>query len=173
MEAQKHTAEQILQALRFGVDYTFTIRVRQLEVVVRPLSLHERVKIVNDVSHEISKLPEGQRTALAESSLMAIRTIEKATTPEPDSKQAPMLPAQLLERFTNDEVAALHKAYMDGLDILDPSMEQLTREQLDALVEAAKKNLLVYRDLPRPHLESLASSLATIAASPVVNTSGG
>lgn len=173
MEAQHHTAEQILQALRFGVDYTFTIKVRQLEVVVRPLSLHERVKIVNDVAHEISKLPEGQRTSLAESSLLAIRTLELATTPEPGSKQAPMLPAQLLEKFTNDEVAALHKAYMDGLDLLDPGMEQLTTERLNELVDAAKKNLLELRALPRPHLETLVLSLATIAASREGNTSGG
>ena len=163
MEAQHHTAEQILQALRFGVDYTFTIKVRQLEVVVRPLSLHERVKIVNDVAHEVSKLPDGQRTALAESSLLAVRTLEKATTPEPDSKVAPTLPAQLLERFTNDEVAALHKAYMDGLDLLDPSMEQMTPDRLKELVEVAKKNPSGLRELPRPHLENLEAFLATTA----------
>lgn len=172
MEAQHHTEDDILRALRFGVDYTFTIKVRQLEIVVRPLSLTERVRVTNDVLADLSKQPAEQRTALAESSLLAIRTIELATTPEPNSKAAPTLPAQLLERFTNDEVAAVYKAYMDGLEILDPSMETLTSERLKELVEAAKKNPSALRELARPHLETLAVFLLT-DTSPVGNTSGG
>ncbi len=173
MEAQHHTAEDILRALRFGVEYTFTIKVRQLEVVVRPLSLTERVRITNDVLADMSKLPVEQRTGLAESSLLAIRTIELATTPEPHSKVAPTLPAQLLERFTNDEVAALYKAYQDGLELLDPSMETLTTERLMELVAVAKKNPSVLRELPRPHLESIAVFLLTTATLPEASTSGG
>ncbi len=173
MEAEQHTAEEILRALRFGVDYTFTVKVRHLEVVVRPLSITERVKVVNDVSSDISKLPPEQRTGLTESSLLAIRMIELATTPEPDSRQAPMLPAALLERFTSDELAAMHKAYMDGLALLDPSLETLPKAQLDELVEAAKKKALDLKELPRPHLESITQHLATLVASLSDNTPGG
>jgi len=163
LEAQHHTADDILRALRMGVDYNFTIKIRTLEVVVRPLAISERVAIVNDVQADVSALPEQHRTGLAESTLLAIRTLEAATTPDPanGSKQAPMLPAALLQRFTSDELHTAFKAYNDGLELLDPGMETLKQEQLDALVQAAKKNSSALKELPRPHLESLARYLLT------------
>jgi hypothetical protein len=173
MLAGEHTPDQILQALRFGVDYKFTIRVRSLEVAVRPLSITERVEVVNDVTADLLAKPESQRNSLTESSLVAIRTIERATTPSPDSKVAPLLPAKLLGQLTNEELLALYKAYVDGCDKLDPAMETLTRDQLDVLVDAAKKNPTQLTEWPRPHLEKLARYLLTASESQEGNTSGG
>lgn len=173
MNAEQHTAETILAALRFGVDYTFTIKLRDLEVTVRPLSITERVRVVNEITADMSTKKPEDRNSLTESSLLAIRTIELATTPSHDSKRAPLLPAAVLNQFTNEELLAFYKQYCDGCDRLDPSMDTITPERLNALVDAAKKNALVVTELPRPHLEKVALYLLTRIESPEDSTSGG
>ncbi len=168
-----HSAEEILAALRMGVDHTFTIKVRQLEIVVRVLSISERVRIVNEVAAEMSTKKPMEQNVLTESSLLAIRTLELATTPEPDSKIAPTLPAALLNRMSNDEIIALYNAYRDGSDSLDPSMETISDEHLLRLVDAAKKKESTLIEWPRPYLVAAIRHLATHDASPMGNTSGG
>lgn len=173
MLAEDHNAEAILNALRMGVDHTFTIRVRSLELQVRTLSIQERVMIINDVTAEMSKKPPTEQNSLTESSLLAMRTIELATTPEPGSKIAPRIPAALLARMTNDEVIALMKAYDAGCDILDPAVEELTEKQLGDLVDAAKKNPSALIGLQPAHLAMCVRYLLTRVEQPAVNTSGG
>lgn len=155
MLAQDHNGQAILDALRLGVDHVFTIRVRALELQVRTLSIHERVKIINDVTAEIAQKPLPEQNSLTESALLAARTLELATTPEPDSKVAPRLPAQLTARMTNDEVAAIMKAYQGGCDILDPAVEELSSEKLLELVDEAKKNPSALIGLQPSHLAML------------------
>lgn len=153
MTPENHSIDDILAALRMGVDYVFTIKLRALEIKVRPLSLVEHVNVVNDVQAEMSKKPSTAQNGLTESSLLAARILELASTDVTGG--ASRLPAAVLERMTNDEVAALHKAYIAGCDILDPSVEQLTVERLEELVEAAKKNDGALAGLPSPHLAML------------------
>ncbi len=173
MHADEHSTDDILAALRMGVDYTFTIKIRQLELVVRVLSISERVRVVNDVTADMSVKPENERNGLTESSLLAIRTLELATTPEPDSKIAPRLPAALLAKMTNDEVIALYAAYRDGCDLLDPSMETIGEARLMALIEAAKKKDSTLIEWPRPYLTAAIRHLLTRGVPPTANTSGG
>jgi len=154
MTPENHTIDDILAALRMGIDYVFTIKLRALEVKVRPLSLVEHVNVVNDVQAEMSKKPSTSQNSLTESSLLAARILELAST-DPLPGAQPRLPAALLERMTNDEVASLHKAYIAGCDILDPSVEELTEDRLMELVEAAKKNDGALAGLPSPHLAML------------------
>lgn len=168
-----HSADEILAALRMGVDYTFTIKVRQLELVVRVLSISERVRIVNEVTAEMSTKKPNEQTVLTESSLLAIRTLELATTPEPDSKVAPTLPAALLNRMSNDEIIALFNAYRDGCDALDPSMETIAEARLMELIEAAKKKDSALTEWPRPYLTAAIHLLLTHGAAPGGNTFGG
>lgn len=155
MTADQLSADDILNAMRMGVDYSFTIKVRGFVMKVRPLSLTEHVNVVNDVTSEMSTKPKNAQNSLTESALLAARMLELASTPEPDSKVAPSLPAAVLGRMTNDEVIALHKGYIAGCDILDPSVEQLTQERMDELIEAAKKNDGALAGLPSPHLAML------------------
>lgn len=173
MLASDHAASDILNALRMGVDHTFTIKVRQLELQVRALSIRERVAIVNDVTHEMSKKPVTEQNSLVESTLLAMRTLELATTPEPNSKVAPRLPAALMERMTSDELAALYSAYQAACDILDPALEQLSEEQLERLVEESKKNHSALIGLQPAHLAMLVRFLLTPKGAPAVSTSGG
>lgn len=173
MEATQHTADDILNALRMGVDYSFTIRVRNLQVRVRPLSLSEHVAIVNDVTAEMSTKGRTEQNSLTESALLAMRMLEAATTPEPGSRQAPALTAAVMQMMTNDEVIALHRRYIAGCDILDPQVESLTEQQLTDLVEAAKKNDGVLVGLPPPHLVMLVRFLLTPGEQRAGNTSGG
>lgn len=162
MEHTQHSAEDILRAMRHGVDYTFTIKLRELAVKVRPLSITERIAVVNDVVADLSKKPPEERTAVAEAGYMAMRTLELATT-DAESKRAPLLPAQLLAKFTNEELLALYREYVDGCEKLDPSIDNITKAQLDEMVATAKKNPYHLKDLPRPHLEKLALCLLTPA----------
>jgi hypothetical protein len=163
----------ILTALRMGVDYRFTIKLRQLELMVRPLSMSERVAMVNDVTQEISTKPKASQNSLTESSLLAIRTLELATTPEPGSKVAPTLPAAISQQMTSDELSAMYGAYQAGCDILDPAAEQLTTEKLTLLVDEAKKNLSGLTGLPPALLVQLVRYLLTSAGPQEASTSGG
>lgn len=173
MLAEDHTPEDILGALRMGVDHTFTIKVRTLQFAARALSVHERIRIVNDVAADMSVKKPSEQNGLTESCLFAIRTLELATTPEPNSKIAPRLPAALLERMTNDELSALYNAYQAACDILDPAVEELKEDQLHALVEEAKKNHSALIGLQPAHLAMLVRFLLTKEERREVSTSGG
>ena len=172
MLAQDHEPDDILQALRFGVAHTFTIRVRKLEVAVRALSISERVRIVNEVTAEMTAKPKEHHNSLTESALLAIHTLELASTPDPDRPQ-PSLPGHVLQKMTNDELRALYTEYNDACDLIDPAMETITEERLDELVKIAKKNASALTELPRPHLMAVLTFLATAVASLEANTSGG
>ncbi len=173
MLAEDHTTEGILAALRFGVDYTFTIQVRSLKVTVRVLSIVERVAIANDVSAEMAKKPVGEQNGLTETTLLTIRTMERATTDSPEDTREPRLPAAILTKFSADELLALYRAYNDACDKLDPSMEKLSVDQIEEMIATAKKNPSAMTEWPRPHLEIVFRHLLSNAAAPEDSTSGG
>lgn len=168
-----HEPIDLLTAMRFGVDYSFTIKVRHLELRVRPLAVVERISIVNDSREQVSKMPPHQQTELAYLSILAMRTLELATTPEPHSQVKPRVTVAVLERMTNDEVQAFYKAYIDGCDRVDPALETLTDAKLGELVKVAKKNDFDWMALPRPHLEQMARYLLTRDESLSDSTLGG
>ena len=168
-----HQPIDLLTAMRFGVDYTFTVKVRNLELKVRPLSVVERIEVVNDTREQVSQMKEHARTELVYLSILAMRTLEMATTPEPRSQVKPRITVAVLERMTNDEVTALYQAYIDGCDRVDPSVETLSDTRLGELVNAAKKKAYNWTELPRPHLEQLARYLLTRDESPEASTLGG
>lgn len=173
MLAEDHSLEAVLAALRFGVDYTFTIQVRQLKVTVRVLSIVERVAIANDVTAEMAKKPVGEQNGLTEATLLTIRTLERATTDSPEDTREPRMPAAILTKFSADELQALYRAYSDACDKLDPSMETLSVEKIEEMIAAAKKNPSAMIEWPRPHLEIAFRRLLSNADAPGDNTSGG
>ena len=140
------------------------MKVRALELKFRPLSLQEQVELTNEVAEEVSMKPKAAQNSMTEASLMAIRTLERASAEAPPSKVLGRLTAAVLSKMTNDEVMALFRAYNEGCDKLNPTMEMITPEQIDALVEAAKKNDSVLKDLPQPRLVQLARFLLTPGA---------
>ncbi len=154
MLADQHSPEAILAALRYGVDYSFTIKIRALTLRARVLSIVERIAILNDVSAEMAKKPAEEQNMATQSSLLAIRILERATTDSPEDTRAPRLPAAISTQLSTDELSALYKAYEDACAKLDPAMETIPLETATALVEAAKKNDTVLTEWPRPHLEA-------------------
>lgn len=122
-----------------GVDYTFTIKVRSLELAVRPLAISEIVRLTSDAREQLSKLPPEGQTELIWNVLLAKGYLRYATKPDVGSKIEPRLTDYVLDRMTNDEISALFRAYLDGVERLNPSIETITDEQLRELVEAAKK----------------------------------
>lgn len=168
-----HQPIDMLTAMRFGVDYSFTIKVRNLVLQVRPLAVVERISVVNASREQVSKMKPHEQTELVYLSIVAMRTIELATTPEPHSQAKPRITVAVLERMTNDEVTTLYKAYQDGCDRVDPALETLSDERLAELVKAAKKNGFEWETLPRQHLEQLARYLLTADESREGSTLGG
>lgn len=164
MQAEDHSIDDVLTAMRFGVDYYFTVKVRGLELRMRPLSIHEQVGVTNEAAEEMSLKTKTSQNAMTEASLLAIRTLERASSPGPDSKVLGRLQAHTLQQMTNDELMALYRAYSEGCDKLNPAMETITPEQLDALVESVKKNHTALKDLPQPRLAQLAAYLLTLNA---------
>lgn len=165
MHAEDHEPDDILTALRMGTDYSFTIKVRSLVLKVRPLSIAEHVRIVNEIQAEMSTKPKNEQNGLTESSIMAMKVLELATTPEPGSKIAPAISAYLMSKMTNDEISALYNAYNSGCERLNPGIEDLTKDQLDTLVEAAKKNgSEVLAELQPRHLVNIIHRLLTLDA---------
>lgn len=162
MQAEDHSPDDVLTALRLGVDYSFTVKVRGLELRMRPLSISEQVGVTNDAAEEMSVKPKSAQNAMTEASLLAIRTLELASSEGPNSKVLGRLQAHVLQRMTNDELMALYRAYSDGCDKLNPAMETISPDQLDELADAAKKNPSGLKDLPQPRLVQLVRFLLTL-----------
>lgn len=140
MTPDEHTPDDILAALRMGVDYTFTIKVRSLELAVRPLAVSEVVRLTADAREQLSKLPPEGQTEMIWNVLLAKGYLRYATKPDVGSKVEPRLTDYVLDRMTNDELSALFRAYLDGVELLNPAVETIGEQQLAELVEAAKKN---------------------------------
>lgn len=165
MTSDEHQPDDILNALRMGVNYTFEIRVRGASVIMRPLTISEHVEIVNRAVSETQNKPEGQRNQLTESSLLALYTLELASTPESvgTRKAMPRLPLYALNKMTNDEVIAFHRAYLAACETLDPALETIDQDQLLALIETAKKNTSELTRFSRRQLEAMATHFCSIA----------
>lgn len=166
MEADQiaSNAGSLLEALRMGVEYTFTIRLRGLAVPMRPLSITERVRVINDVAHELSMKRAEEQTNITQSSLLAIRMLEMGSTDA--NAKSPKLTAHVLSQMTNDEVIALYNAYIEGCEKLDPALETISEEELLKLIDHAKKNDSALTGFSRPQLESVARHFLRTAEQP-------
>ena len=136
MEGKQHFAD--IDAMREGVDYVGLIKVRGFETRVRPLSSYEQMQIFTEVAEDFSVMPEKQRTNAMESFLLAKKTLMKATTSDVGENDS-RLNEQILNRMTMNEIISLHKEYCAMEDRVNPILEEMTNEQLQALVDYLKK----------------------------------
>lgn len=155
------TIEDQLKAMRLGVDYQFTIKIRALSMRVRPLSMAEQVKVTNDVTEVLLASKPNERNSLNESALLAKEMLKLATKESDKTKLENGISNALLERMTPDEIMYFYEQYRDGVNAVNPAVEDLDDAKISVFVEEAKKNGSLLNELSRPVLVKVALSLLT------------
>lgn len=153
-----------LEAMRMGVDYTFPIKLRGFSLQMRPLSNAEMIESYGAVSDYLSKLPASYRSKVAEDNALAREFLKKASSPF--GTYAPKLTDLMLDAMTTDEVMFLYREWLNVCDRVNPSLERIPQERLQALVEEVKKNppedlFVALTELSSGQLRNLAAYLLT------------
>lgn len=138
-ETNPHDKIPQLEAMRHGVDYRQRVSIRGFEIYVRPLSIMETNQVAATVQEKLSMLPESARHRLTEHTLLAKETLINASTSDVGANDA-RITDHILDRMTNAEIHYLYKQYVAAMDRVDPSLEQMSPEDLRALVDELKKN---------------------------------
>jgi hypothetical protein len=148
--------------MRSGVEYRGPIKVRGYELLVRPLSLAETIKVVGNVSARLRDVPAAARSALHEHTILAMETLVLASTSDVGAND-PQITEMVIERMTPEEVQNLFVQYVKIVDRANPALEMLTPEQVNELLEHVKKNLTTPSELAFRLTELSFSELASIA----------
>lgn len=129
----------ILSAMRMGVEFSHPVKIRNFSVNLRPLSIAETLEVANNTRVQMESMPTSQKHRLQEHTLLAMNTIEKASTPFGQG-QMPKIPAKMMELMTPDEVHYIHSEYVKICDKINPSFELMSYEEVKTLVTDLKKN---------------------------------
>lgn len=151
-------AKSPIELMRFGVDYKFKVRLRSFEIVFRPLSELETTQIADETRDYLLGLKEEHRTDLKYSAVFANKTLQQASTSAPGKTDYQITEAILI-KCTPDEVMFLFNEYNKCVDKVNPSLEKMTVEDLEKLVEDAKKKALVMTELSFWQMENLCRAL--------------
>lgn len=144
------SAEDLLAKLRAGTKEVYEIKMRQLTIPVRMLSLDERLEIRHRCQIENAKMG-GDQANLA--SLVQKQILRYAASLSDGSPG--VLSDRLLAMLTLDEIIHLYNEYQKVCEEVNPSLEQMQPEQFQALVDAAKKNSVGPSDLSLPQLRAV------------------
>ena len=143
------SADDMLKKLRAGVKEISDITVRGLTVTVRIISINEMLDI-RAKAKSISATRNGDRTledALVQQlSLIAASTIGKG---------APGLPESFLSKISLAELTLIYEEYLKFYDECSPSLERIDNLQMQALVDAIKKNSITWRDCSLSQLRAV------------------
>lgn len=132
--------EEIIRALRDGVEYRMPVKIRGLTVSMRPLTIVEENQVTSHVKTSLSTVPEDQRTPMFESTVRGKMTIQLATSSGPNARDSVFSDA-VLNQMTNDEVVSVLQEYRAVCDKVNPSIEgSLGEEQMRELVGILKKS---------------------------------
>lgn len=145
---ENHPADRLpqLDAMRAGIDLRLEIRVRDYKLLVRPLTVNEVVQVVSNVGDALLKLPDHARTSIQENTLIAKETLKLASTSDYGAND-PTISDYILDRMLPDELQYVHRQYVQACDRVNPAMEMLPKETLDALVGEIKKNTSLLTNL--------------------------
>ncbi len=155
-EASAHkvySAEDILQKMRDGVKEVYEIRMRQMTVPVRVLSVDE-VNAIRKESIRNSTLIQGDETDknvhIQKTTLKLASNITKGG--------GPILGDKLLGMLTVDEINYLYEEYIKVLDTVNPSLETIPPTEFRAMVDALKKNLVSSKELSIRQLRAICTA---------------
>lgn len=159
MEAKKiQPGYEALEKMRQGIDFGGKITIRGFTVHLRPLSISEQNKVTEEAIEELENGPAGKRTSQNEASILAAKTLMLASTSDIDQTDY-KITEKVIGRMTPAELEYFHKQYLDVCEAANPAIEKLSDEELDALVEAVKKNPSALQQLSRPQLCQMAAFL--------------
>lgn len=148
-----------LEKLRLGVDYSFLVRIRDFSVRLRPLSISETMEVAAEVVDRYGRLPKNMQNSLSENMILAKGNLTRASRPYQGSATEPTLTEYLLDRMTPDELQLLHKEWVAGCDKVNPSLETMPIEKLDAVIQELKKNPSLVTELSFTQLANVCQRL--------------
>lgn len=143
-------AEQLLAQLRAGTKETYEIKMRELSVPVRMLSLDERLEIRNRCIVQARKVG-GDEAYIASITQKEILKLASSL----NNGQPGVLSERLLNMLTLDEIIFLYNEYQKICEQVNPSLEQMQPEQFQLLVQAIKKNSVTPNDLSIAQLRAV------------------
>lgn len=128
-----------IDAMRMGVDYSFTIKCRNFSMQCRPVSIGENNEIVARIATRLASLTSFERQTITEHTMLAYETLTTASTSSQGAND-PKISEYILSRCTPDELHYLFKQYVLECDKVNPSLELLTPQQLKEVVAVVKKS---------------------------------
>lgn len=152
---QMLSIEERLKQLRAGVDAVYPIRMRQLEVPVRVLSIDEIMACRAQAKK--SRMQAGQDDIFEDVEL-EIATLSLAAQIPAGSPTGSMLPEKMLRALSADELNFLYKEFCVVMNRVNPSAANMDPKDFRQLVEALKKNLVTSKDLSLMQLKAICSA---------------
>ncbi len=133
-----------LALMRQGVSYRFNIRIREYSLAVRPLSTMETIHAAKRAAAKFQALTQEEQTSVTESIIIVSEKLKIASTSDVGA-QDEKLTDLLVSQMSPHELDYLWKQYIAGLERVNPSIEEISAEDLEALVEEVKKSPLGLR----------------------------
>ena len=129
----------ILEAMREGVDYRFTLKIRGLTVSARPLASIEIINANVAVDKRLADLDERAQVQVTRSVLLAQEMLIAATSSDVGANDS-KITAMQFERMTPDEIQSLYKQYLSGVERVNPMLEFLPSGTSHERVEQVRKS---------------------------------
>lgn len=147
------TPQVLLAKLRAGTSEVYEISCRELVVPVRVLSVDEFNAIRRDaMAHKAKMMGDDvdMNLHIEKVTLKMASTVSKGA--------GPLLTDAFLKELSIDEINYLYNEYVRVMDIVNPSVEQVTPDQFNGLVEALKKNTITSSDLSLRQLRAICTA---------------
>ena len=166
------SAEDLLAKMRAGVKEVYEIRIGQLIIPVRLLSIDEEIEIRNKM------IAQNTRAGGDEVSLAALIQKETLRTATFIAKNQSSMPDRFFAEMRRDELTYIFNEYFRLLEEANPSLETMPPEQFMVLVDALKKNHVSVKELSIQQLYKVGSAFQELIqrpdfqVSPEANSSG-
>jgi len=128
-----------LDGMRAGEKYIIPIKIRDLTIELRPLTIFEADKIEAEVLMKADKLPACRKTHNFIERWTRILTIFYASQLKVLNSQ-PTISQTTLFAMTVGEIDYIYQTYMRAMEKINPWPESLTTEKLDEWIDLIKKN---------------------------------
>lgn len=151
---QEHTTvEEMLARMRAGTKEVYEIRMREQVFPVRVLSMDEVTAIRREGFADQAKRggdETDRNVAIQKCTLKMASTIQKGG--------GPLISDKMLSLLSLDEVQFLYNEYVCVLERVNPTLETITPEVFQSLVDALKKSHASARDLSLLQLRAICTA---------------
>jgi hypothetical protein len=127
-----------LEKMRLGINMRFPLQMRGFNCLFRPLSIYETNLVAAETLSELRSKNKDMQNNIMENSILSIKILEKASTSDVD-KTDPLVSAMELQRLTPKEIEFLYAEYVTACDKLNPRIETISADDLQALIFDCKK----------------------------------